>query len=326
MRRKAPQTHGAVKIPCGAVSPQATRPDILGGMSEPIIDAHHHIWRLAHTPWLAGPPVPRIFGDYAALRRDYLADEFARTVSAAGVVKSIYVQINVAPGQEVDEVAWVQSVAATHGFPHAITGFADLAAADVGAVLDRELACPNLRAIRQQLHWHENPLYRFAARPDLMNDPAWRRGLREVAARGLAFELQVFASQMADAARLAQDFPQLQFVLLHAGMLADRSPAGWAAWRAGMRALAACPNVAVKLSGLGTFARACSVALWRPVVEETVALFGPARCLFGSNFPVESLWTGYAQLIDVMHQCLAGLSPRERRAVWHDTAARLYRL
>ena len=295
-------------------------------MTEPIIDAHHHIWRLAETPWLAGPPVPRIFGDYAPLRRDYLADEFVRDVTAQGVVKSVYVQINVSPGREVDEVAWVQSVAATHGFPHAITGYADLSAADVASVLDRERAYANLRAIRQQLHWHENPLYRFAPRPDVMNDPAWRRGLRAVEDRGLAFELQVFASQMADAARLARDFPRLQFVLLHAGMLADRSPAGWAEWRAGMRALAACPNVAVKLSGLGTFVRECSVALWRPTVEETLALFGPARCLFGSNFPIEMLWTSYAELIDVMHQCLAGLSAAERRAVWHDTAARLYRL
>lgn len=295
-------------------------------MTDSIIDAHHHIWRLAHTPWLAGPPVPRIFGDYAALRRDYLAAEFVRDVTAQGVVKSVYVQINVAPGQEVEEVAWVQSVAATHGFPHAITGYADLLTPDVGDVLDRELSCPNLRAIRQQLHWHENPLYRFAARPDLANDPAWRRGLAAVEARGLAFELQVFASQMADAARLAQDFPRLQFVLLHAGMLADRSPEGWAEWRAGMRRLAACPNVAVKLSGLGTFVRTCSVELWRPVIEETVVLFGPSRCLFGSNFPIEMLWTSYAQLIEVMQTCLAGLSSAERRAVLHDTAARLYRL
>ena len=295
-------------------------------MTGPIIDAHHHIWRLAHTPWLAGPPVPRIFGDYAALRRDYTVDEFKREVTAHGVVKSVYVQINVAPGQEVEEVAWVQSVGEAHGFPHAITGYADLMALDVAAVLDRELAHPNLRAIRQQLHWHETPLYRFASRPDLMNDPAFRRGLREVEARGLLFELQVFPGQMPDAARLAAEFPRVQFILLHAGMLADRSGQGWAEWRSGMRGLAACPNVAVKLSGLGTFVRECSTALWRPVIEETLALFGPQRCLFGSNFPIESLWTSYGQIVAVTEECLAGLPAAERRAVLHDTAARLYRL
>jgi predicted TIM-barrel fold metal-dependent hydrolase len=295
-------------------------------MTENIIDAHHHIWRLAETPWLAGPPVPRIFGEYAALRRDYLAPEFIGEVTPHGVVKSIYVQVNVAAQKEVEEVAWVQSVGAAHGFPHAITGYADLASPDVGATLDCELAYPGLRAIRQQLHWHEKPLYRFAPRPDIMNDATWRRGLKEVEKRGLAFELQVFTSQMEDSAQLARDFPGVQFVLLHAGMLEDRSPAGWAAWQTGMTRLAACPNLAVKLSGLGTFDRKCSVELWRPVVEETVALFGPGRCLFGSNFPIEKLWTTYDHLIEVMRECLAGLSPAERRAVLHDTASRIYRL
>jgi predicted TIM-barrel fold metal-dependent hydrolase len=153
-----------------------------------------------------------------------------------------------------------------------------------------------------------------------------RRGLAEIGRRGLLFELQVFAPQMQDAATLAAAFPETTFVLLHAGMLEDRSDSGWAAWRHGMRLLAACPNVVTKLSGLGTFVRACSVPLWRPVVEETLALFGPARCLFGSNFPIESLWTDYATLVDVSRACLAGCTDAERRAVLHDNAMRLYRL
>src|SRR5579885_2834644 len=119
-----------------------------------IVDAHHHIWRLADLPWLAGPPVPRIFGDYTALRRDYSAEEFMAAVCPHGVVKSVYVQVNVAPGKEVDEVAWVQSVADRYGFPQAIVGFADLMAPNVAAVLDRQQAYRNLRGIRQQLHWH----------------------------------------------------------------------------------------------------------------------------------------------------------------------------
>jgi predicted TIM-barrel fold metal-dependent hydrolase len=295
-------------------------------MAEPIIDAHHHIWRLAATPWLAGPPVPRIFGAYEPLRRDYLIDAFRREVEPQGVVKSIYIQVNVAPKAEVEEVAWVQSVSNTQGFPHGIVGYADLAAPDLAETLDREAAYANLRGIRQQLHWHENPLYRFAARPDLMNDAAWRAGLRAVERHGLVFELQVFTSQMADAAQLAQDFPGVSFVLMHAGMLEDRSAAGWARWREGMRQLASCPNVATKLSGLGTFARECSVALWRPVIEETLAMFGPARCLFGSNFPIEKLWTSYDALIGVMRECLSGLSADDRRAVFFDNAMRLYRL
>lgn len=292
----------------------------------PLVDAHHHIWRRADLAWLQGPPQPRIFGEYAAIRRDYPIEEYAAEARAAGVVGSVYVQTNWPAGREEEEVAWVQSVADRHGFPHAIVGHADLAAPGVGAVLDRMMQHSRLRGIRQQLHWHEKDLYRFAARPDLTDDPAWRAGLAEVARRGLLFELQVFAGQMEASARLVRDFSGLPFVLLHAGMLADRSPDGWTRWRAGMRALAAAPNVHVKLSGLGTFPRACSVELWGPVIRETVELFGPGRSMFGSNFPIEKLWTTYDQVVRVTTGCLAGLSAAEQRAVLHDTATGVYRL
>jgi predicted TIM-barrel fold metal-dependent hydrolase len=295
-------------------------------MTDPIIDAHHHIWRVAKVPWLNGPQLPRIFGDYSALRRDYTIDELLADMKSSNVVKSVYIQINVAPGAEIEEVEWVQSVSDAYGFPHGIVGYADLAALDLAATLDRQLACANLRGIRHQLHWHEKPLYRFASRPDLMNDLAWRAGLRELERRGLLFELQVFANQMMDAAKLAQDFPGVTFVLLHAGMLEDRSAAGWAAWRNGMRALAAQTNVVVKLSGLGTFEHQCSVALWRPVVGETVEMFGPERCLYGSNYPIEMLWTSYENIVAVMQECLAGLPRAAQHAIFFGNAQRVYRL
>lgn len=295
-------------------------------MASPIVDAHHHIWRLAETPWLQGPAVPRIFGAYEPLRRDYLIDEFVSDATRAGVVKSVFVQVNVAPGDEVKEVAWVNSAVDGRGFPHAITAFADLASSDIADVLDKELALGRVRAVRQQIHWHEKAPYRFAPRPDVMNDPAWRRGLSQVTRLGLLFELQVFPGQMRDAERLVADFPDTQFVLLHAGMIEDRSEAGWNLWHAGMTALASHPNVSVKLSGLGTFLRACTEEEWRPVIERTIDLFGPSRCLFGSNFPIESLWTSYGELVDVFRRCLSRLDAGEQRAVLHDTAERLYRL
>lgn len=295
-------------------------------MDQPIIDAHHHIWRLEAVPWLLGPQVPRIFGDYGPLRRDYGIEEYLAGCSAAGVVRSVFIQINVAPGAEVAEVAWAQSVADHHGFPHGIVGYADLAGPRLAAVLDAHAAQPKLRGIRQQLHWHETPRYRFASRPDIIRDQAWCDGLAELGRRGLSFDLQVFAGQMADAAELARRQPDVLFILQHAGMLEDRSLAGWQAWRDGMRLLAGCPNIVSKLSGLGTFEHACSVALWRPVVLETLELFGADRCLFGSNWPIETLWTSYGEIIETMRECLTGLRPAERAAVLHDTAQRVYRL
>jgi predicted TIM-barrel fold metal-dependent hydrolase len=292
-------------------------------MDEPIIDAHHHVWRLDATPWLQGPLVPRIFGEYDAIRRDYLIDDFRADSAPCGVVASVHVQANVAPGGELAEVAWVAGLA---NGPAGITAFADLAAPGLAALLDAQMAAGPVRAIRQQLHWHERPEYRFATRPDVFDDPAWRAGVAALAPRGLAFELQVFPGQMIPAAALLDAFPETRFILLHAGMLEDRSPAGWAEWRAGMAALAARPNCLVKLSGLGTFLRRCDAALWRPVVEETLALFGPARALFGSNFPIEMLWTRYAALVDAMRECLRYLAPHERRAILYENAARIYTL
>src|SRR5258708_26232885 len=102
-----------------------------------------------------------------------------------------------------------------------------------------------------EVHWHDNPLYRFAGRADLCADPTIRRNVARLADYGWSFDLQVFAPQMPGAARLAAACPDVTFVLQHAGMLEDAS--GLNLWRQGMARLAAQPNVVTKLSGLGTF-------------------------------------------------------------------------
>ena len=209
-----------------------------------IIDAHHHIWQMKNLPWLMGEPVPRIFGGYSSIRRDYPIEEYLADIRTRGVGKTVYVQVNWIPDcQEVDETRWVQSVANEFGHPNAIVGYANLAKPDVEETLVAHLESPLFRGIRQQLHWHANPQYRFASRPDLMNDFQWRRGFALLEKLGLVFELQVFTSQMADGAKLAADFSGTTIVLEHAGMLEDRSEAGWNAWRAGMRLLARNSNV-----------------------------------------------------------------------------------
>lgn len=290
------------------------------------MDAHHHIWRVDRTPWLTGPSVPRIFGHYEPLRRDYLIEDYAFDAKPHGVAASIGVQANVAPGGEVEEVEWATTSGIRESLIQGFVAFADLAAADVGDVLDRQLAFRTMRGVRQQLHWHDNPAYRVAATPAEMLRPGWQRGLKEVTARGLVFELQVFPSQFGSALQLIDAFPNTTFVLLHAGMVEDRSAEGWAAWRQGLASVAARQNVYVKLSGLGTFIRRCGLAEWRPVVEQTVDTFGPGRCMFGSNFPIEGLWTSYGNLVDVFVRCIAGYDEAERRQILHDVAADVYRV
>jgi predicted TIM-barrel fold metal-dependent hydrolase len=294
--------------------------------SIPTIDAHHHIWRLNDLPWLSGPQVPRIFGPYKPICRDYTIDEFRSDIAGSDVVKSIYIQTNWLAGQSYDEARWVQSVSDATGWPHANVAHADLSDPDAGALIGRLAKLPASRGIRQQLHWHRNSQYRFAPRPDVMNDKDWRRGLAMLAGHGLLFELQIFASQMSDGARLARSFPDIAFVLEHAGMLEDMSPQGWQLWREGMMALAACPNVNVKLSGLGTFVHACRADVMGPIVRESVAMFGADRCFYGSNFPIEKLWTDYDMLYRTFRSTIAHLDESEQAAILHDTAARLYRL
>jgi predicted TIM-barrel fold metal-dependent hydrolase len=291
-----------------------------------IVDAHHHIWRAGWTPWLSGPMTPRIFGPYQGIRRDYPAAEYAADARPSGVTRSVHVQANVAPGKAVDEVAWAAASGRQAELVQAVVAFADLTAADVGDLLDRELAYPAVRSIRQQLHWHPDPAWRYAPTPDLMLDPGWQRGLREVTRRGLHFELQVFPNQYAHALRLVEAFSDTTFVLLHAGMPADRTAEGMAFWRQGLARFAVCPNVLVKLSGLGTFTRRCRLDEWRPVIEITIDLFGPDRCMFGSNFPIEKLWTDYATLTRVFRASLSRYTPVEQQQVLHDVAARTYQL
>ncbi len=291
-----------------------------------IIDSHHHIWRKADLGWLNGPEEPRVFGPHAAIRRDYLIDEFRADLAASNVVKSVYVQTNWPRAQAVDEVAWVQSVADQHGWPHGIVGYVDLLADDAADTLKREAAHPLLRGVRMQLHWHENPLFRFAASPDLAAHPALRKNIRLLAGYGLTFDLQVFSSQMAGAAALAAANPDITFILQHAGMLADRSGATVTAWREGMQQLAGQPNIVTKFSGLGTFIHRNDAEHIAFMVSQTLAWFGPERCLFGSNFPIEKLWTSYDELVNAHLAALAGLPDQVQAMILHDNAARIYRL
>lgn len=292
----------------------------------PIIDAHHHIWRQADLPWLMGPMQPRIFGPYEAIRRDYSIEEFRADLAGSGVVKSVYVQTNWPKEGFEQEAAWVQRTANASGWPHAIVAYADFTVDDVRPQLDRLARYPLVHGARMQLHWHENPLYRFAARPDLATDRAVQRNVGRLAERGWSFDLQVFAPQMTGAADLAEACPEVTFVLQHAGMLEDLSLAGRSEWRAGLVRLAACPNVVCKLSGLGTFLHRNDGAHIAAILRECVSIFGADRCLFGSNFPIEKLWTSYASLAGAYREAASELPEAQQRAILHDTAARVYRI
>jgi predicted TIM-barrel fold metal-dependent hydrolase len=142
---------------------------------------------------------------------------------------------------------------------------------------------------------------------------------------GWTFDLQVFTPQMPDAADLAEACPDVTFVLQHAGMLEDLSPGGRTAWRGGMERLASCPNVVTKLSGLGTFIHRNDPAHIAAIVADTVKIFGAERCMFGSNFPIEKLWTSYRELAQAYIAATTSLNAEQREAIFRTTATRVYR-
>lgn len=291
-----------------------------------MIDSHHHIWRQQDLPWLLGAEKPRIFGPYSEIKRDYLIAEYLEDIASSGIEKSVYVQANWAANWASDEAAWVQSVAQETGWPHAIVAYADFTVPDVRPQLDKLSQYSLLRGIRQQLHWHENPLYAFATKPDIAADRTFQKNIAYLAEYNWCFDLQVFSAQVHSAVSLADACSNVQFILQHAGMLEDTSPQGWEQWREAQSLLAACDNIHVKLSGLGTFVHRVDVGLIQEIVTETVSNFGADRCLFGSNFPIEKIWTSYDSLFSAMTAATAEFDEPSKRAIFNNTAERLYRL
>jgi len=291
-----------------------------------MIDTHHHIWRQQDLPWLLGPEQPRIFGPYSAIKRDYLIDEYLKDIANQNITKSVYVQANWSPNWFLDEAAWVQSISDATGWPQGIVAFADFTASDVSTQLKNLSQFKSIRGIRQQLHWHEKPEYRFAQSPNLAGNRTFQSNVALLAEYGWCFDLQVFPGQYASAESLVQACPDVTFIVQHAGMIEDTSENGWHAWCKAMSVLAANPNVYVKLSGLGTFIHRVDHQHIQSVIRKTIEIFGSNRCMFGSNFPIEKLWCSYDELLSTYFNVLSDFDSEDVNAIFYDTANAVYRL
>lgn len=295
-----------------------------------IIDAHQHFQHLGSGayPWLTDRDRPEpLEGDLSPIRRDYLPADYAADTAGAGVIAAVHVQNGRNPHDPVEETRFLDELARAGGRPDVIVGYADLAAPDIGAVLDRHgAASPRFRGIRQILNWHEEPRLRSVARPDLMDQPDWRRGFAALADRGLSFDLQIYWPQMHAAARLAREFPDTAIIVNHFGMPIDRSPAGLAAWSEAIAALADAPNVTVKWSGLGLGAPDWTPQSVAPLFARVLALFGAERLMVGSNLPVDQLFASPARIFEALRAAVAPLAEAERRAILAGTAQRVYRI
>jgi predicted TIM-barrel fold metal-dependent hydrolase len=287
------------------------------------VDAHHHIWPATGLPWLDGPMIPRIFGPYESLQgKAYTAEEYAADASDAGFSQSVYVQANWKLEDSLKEVQWVHEQHERTGWPHAIVGSADLFDANAFETLQEQAALsPLMRGTRLQLHWHEREAFRFASGPERGQDPVFNENLARLPELGYVFELQVFPNQLASATRLVADHPDVTFVLIHAGMPIAGEP-----WRDALTELSHHPNVNVKLSGQGTFIHRVDRERIAEVTKVVLDTFGAGRAMFGSNFPIESLWTDFSSLIGAWLGVLAEYPDEVRQDVLGRTARRVYRL
>lgn len=294
----------------------------------PFVDAHIHLWDLDRLryPWLTPPFAddgPN--GSVAAIARTFTVADYRAQAARWNVVGAVHVDAGADPDMALDETRWLEAVAEADGLPSAIVAFAPLHDPQIDGLLEAQAAHPRVRGIRQIVNWHPDPRRSYQPH-DLTQSPAWQAGFARLARHALSFDLQCYPGQMGTLAALIARHPDMTVVINHLGMPVLSDPDGLAQWRSGLRLLAALPNVAIKLSGLGFVDRHWTDALVRPLLAEAIDVFGPARCLIASDTPTDTLFAPFDRCLDVLAAATAAFSDDERRAMWGRNADRLYRL
>ncbi|MBN9315414.1 MAG: amidohydrolase family protein [Devosia sp.] len=288
-----------------------------------IVDPHIHLWDL----WTRIYPhfeTPSADGSNAAICRSYLIEEYLREGGDEfEIVGAVHVEAF--PTDPIKETETLQKVADANPLPLVIVGNGDLTAPDFPALLDRHQQFSIFRGIRQVVNMHPDPRRSYVSR-DLMAEPGFLAGLRELGRRGLSFDLQLYPHQMETAAALAAKAPDTRIILNHAGMWADRDLGGWKQYKAGLRALAAQSNIVAKISGLGMLDNHWTTESIRPLVLESIEVFGTERAMFASNFPVDKLYTDFRTVWRAFSDITRDLPEAERTRLFRDNARKFYRI
>ena len=307
-----------------APASQATAPDPL-----PIIDAHAHFWDLEanYHPWLCDPKlIPFRYGDYSAIRHNYLPPDYRQDWKDFTLVGMVHVEAEHDPGDPLGETRWLERITERHGLPTVCVCQAWLDRADVEEVLAAQAEFPLVRGIRHKPRSASDPREARRGASGSMDDPRWRRGYAMLARHGMSFDLQTPYWHLDAAADLAADFPETQIVINHTGLPADRSGDGLRAWRRALQTVAAQPNVALKISGIGLAGRPWRLQDNRAVVRDAIAIFGTDRCLFASNFPVDSLVADLGTIFSGYREITRDLPEEELAKLFRDNARRVYRI
>jgi L-fuconolactonase len=276
------------------------------------IDAHHHFWDpdKGDYPWMAGPVLP--------IRRVFTPDDMRPLLAPAGVQKTILVQTWSSLQESRDFLALAEAT----DFIAGVVAWVDLTAPDVGERLDALLEGQGgkwLVGIRHQVHDEADP--RWLCQPDV-----WR-GLRAVQARGLVYDLLIRPREMPAALETVRALPDLRFVIDHIAK-PEIAKDGFVRWSTLMIPFGDTTNVWCKLSGMVTEA---DWATWTPdqmtpYIAEVLRIFGPARCMMGTDWPVSLLASEYGRTVDLVRDAIAGLDEKSQHAVLWGAAVDAYRL
>ena len=292
-------------------------PGLTVDRSIPFIDVHHHVWELARFPyrWLTGSLDDELLGDYRALGVDWGPTRLFREFYGQNVIKSVHVEADSNAPDPVDETAWLDSVAESSGYPQALVVMCDIGQPDAERALARHLAASaRVRGVRLRDH------------PDDPYAGSFQDGYRALARYGLSYELNVSPGALGRAAEFIGARPDVPVLIGHAGFPVRRDPGYFATWRKEMTALAEIDHVACKVSGFATVDHNWSIDSLRPWVLACIELFGTGRIVFGTDWPVASLFATYLETVDAWRRIIdeAGLSRAEQEAMLFRNAERLY--
>ncbi len=284
----------------------------------PFIETHHHVWELGRFPyrWLSGDCDDELLGDYSAICRDWLPASLYREFYGQNVSHCVHVEADSGAADPVDETIWLESVAAAHGRPDALVVMCDLGADGAERELVRHLeASSRVRGVRIREH---------PASPSA----AFRSGYEALGRHDLSYELSASPGRLGSAQDQVRAYPDVQVILGHAGFPIRRDPDYLDLWRREMNAFAELDHVACKVSGFATIDHDWSVESIRPLVLACIDAFGVDRIMFGTDWPVGSLFASYAEQVDAYRRIVAeaGFSRAEQERMLHLNAERLYRL
>jgi predicted TIM-barrel fold metal-dependent hydrolase len=290
-------------------------------LRRPFVETHIHLHDLTDPSleyrWLErGGDLHEaaVLGEYGAIRAErYWADDFIAETRFQNVSHVIHLQNATGP-DPLAETRWLHAFHERLGVPDVVMSYCDLSALDARSIIEQNMEFDFFRGIRDPRD------------DDYLTNPDWEAGLAVLDEHGLILCDDPPIAQAAEAARLAHAYPRVTYCLDHALWPALREPGDFVRWRDGLRVLAQAPNTVIKISGLGMVDRRWTTDSIRERVLTCIETFGVERTIFGTNWPVDRLFSSYADVLDAYAEIIHEFSDAEQEALFGGNAKRIWRL